>query len=123
MATPAVTGAIALLMEKDNTLTSEKALEKIKHSVTQTDELQNKTIYGGYVDLSKIDTPVPHIDNVKMVNNKPTILGGNLNGSTVYVDGKVVSSTYNKKDGSVTINDTGLLNKTTFVTVKNKWGK
>ena len=123
MATPAVTGAIALLMEKDNTLTSEKALEKIKHSVTQTDELQNKTIYGGYVDLSKIDTPVPHIDNVKMVNNKPTILGGNLNGSTVYVDGKVVSSTYNKKDGSVTINDTGLLNKTTVVTVKNKWGK
>ena len=123
MATPAVTGAIALLMEKDNTLTAEKATEKIKHSVTQSDDLVNKTIYGGYVDLSKIDSPVPHIDEVKLVNSKPTICGSQFNNSTVYVDDKAVSSTYNSKDGSITINDNSVLNKTTVVTVKNDFGK
>ncbi|MGN1126305.1 MAG: S8 family serine peptidase, partial [Ruminococcus sp.] len=123
MAAPVVAGAISLLMEKDSTLTSIKAMDKISHSLTQTDELSNKTIYGGYVDLSKIDCPVPHIDDVKLVSNKPTISGSQLNNATVYVDGKAVSSTYNSKSGTITINDNSAINKTTVITVKNDWGK
>ncbi|MGN1131936.1 MAG: S8 family serine peptidase, partial [Ruminococcus sp.] len=123
MSAPLVTGAIALLMEKDSTLTSQKAMDKISHSLTQTDDLSEKTIYGGYVDLAKLDCPVPHIDDVKMVSNKPTISGSQLSNVTVYVDGKAVSSTYNTKTGTITINDNSLINKTTVVTVKNDWGK
>lgn len=123
MSTPAVVGAIALLMEKDDTLTSQQAMDKIKHSVKQNDSLMDKTIYGGALDLSRLECPVPHIDDVKLVNGKPLVFGSGLENSKVLVGGKVVSADYNYKNKSFTINDNSILNKTSEITVENNYGK
>lgn len=123
MSAPAVAGAIALLMEKDDTLTSKQAMEKIKHTVKQNDSLLNTTMYGGTLDLGRLDQPVPHIDEVKLVNGKPLVFGSEIENSKVFVYGKEVSATYNEKDKSFTINDNSILNKTVEITVKNNWGE
>lgn len=104
MATPAVTGAVALLKEKRSDLKPQEIIEKIKCSTMQTKSLENKCLSGGSLDLSKIDGKIPVMEDYKTDNNKPTVTGINLSGATVTVDGKTVKPA-SITDKKIVLND------------------
>ncbi len=105
MATPAVTGAAALLREKRSSLSATDTIDILNSSVAVDDSFAGKIASAGIVDLSKFDVKKPIINSITTVNNKPVITGKNLTGSVVTIDGKAVN-TLSVTDTKITVSNT-----------------
>lgn len=66
MAAPLVTGAVALLAEADPKANLQELRARLCSSVRQTEELKEKTISGGILDLRKLEAPIPIITDVTL---------------------------------------------------------
>lgn len=130
MATPAVTGAVALLASELKDADAATLADTVMSYVDESAELQGKVVAGGSLDLSKITQPAPRIGQVKVSVDKKqiTISGGCLGeGSSVRIttsddkvhDAEVVSSTEKK----IVIKDNGWINTIVDIEVTNSAGK
>ena len=122
MATPYVTGSVALLntLHKDLNPIQLKAL--VMNSVRKTDELKTKTVAGGVLDLSKAlttDSVAPVITSATSENNKVTVEGVYFGDAPkAYINGEeatIVSSS----DTKVVVDASGFAYKNVKVAIEN----
>ncbi len=100
MATPFVTGAVALVSALHPECTADEICNMVKASVRKTTEMEGKTVSGGILDLSKLEDPVPLITSAEVQQDNTVKLNGygfrqddtvlKINGTEVA--GTVVSS-------------------------------
>jgi hypothetical protein len=121
MATPAVTGSIALIKEKYPEMTTEEIADVIKGSVNQREGFEDKVISAGTTDLSKIKNLVPSITDISVVDNKATITGKNLANGKVTVNGNSVA-TSSVTDNKIVIKDTSFINSACAIKVTTENG-
>lgn len=130
MATPAVTGAVALLASELKNADAATLADMVMSYVDESSELQGKVVSGGSLDFSKITQPAPRIGQVSVSVDKKqiSISGGCLGkGSSVKIttadkkihDAEVVSSTEKK----IVIKDKGWINSIVDIEVTNSAGK
>ncbi len=91
-AAPIVTGEAALLKEKYPDLTAEQIVEKINGSVTQAEKYDKYVKTSGFIDLSKINNPVPVINSVNYTTDGILIINGaNLKDSKLNINDKNIT--------------------------------
>ena len=105
MATPYVAGSIALMKDKDSSLTTEQLIEKVKNSVHQTTLVDGKAKSSGVLSLDKTNSVIPRINSWENKNGKSVVKGVNFdNIQKVTVNDKNVKYTV-KNSTEITIED------------------
>lgn len=117
MATPYVTGAIAAVA---NAYPQENALQvkaRVLGSVRKSEDLQDKVVTGGVLDLSKVAAPDMSIEKVNYNNkNQIEIKGYYMDAAEVYVNDKKVDIISN--DGkNIVIDGKNFVNKQLLIKV------
>ena len=130
MATPAVTGAVALTAAELKNADASTLADTVMSYVDEADELKGKVVSGGSLDFSRLTDPAPRIGTVKVSVDKKqiTVSGGSLGkGSSVKVttsdkkvhNAEIVSSAEKK----IVIKDKGWINTVVDIEVTNGAGK
>lgn len=121
MATPFVSGAVALVSAIHPECTADEIASMVKASVRKTTEMENKTSSGGILDLSKLEDPVPVISNAVVQSDHTVRLSGygfRQNDTVLKINGTevpntVVSSKELTFDGSPYLNQILTISVTT----------
>lgn len=124
MATPYVTGAVALLAQAYPKADAAELMEQICGSVTQMDTLKEKTITGGRLDLSKIATPRPVLTQEQLDTKGSLHISGYgfVKGqTTIELNGKKVTPT-SVKEKEVVVEAKGYQNCYVDLTVTTPYG-
>ncbi len=103
MATPCVTGSIALIKDKYSDLTVDQLTNKIKNTVNQNSLVDEKTKSNGILSLDKYGSTIPKIDSWTVSGNNTVVKGTDFtNISKVTVNDKAVKYTVkNSKEISI----------------------
>ena len=123
MATPAVTGSIALLKEKSPTYDAKQLITAIKNRTKQDSSFDRKVNKSLVLDLGATNdvSSIPDITSTAVNNKALEINGTSLAGCSIDVNGKTVSpqSTADKK---ITVTDSSVFNKNVELKVYNEKG-
>lgn len=90
MATPFVTGAVAAVANAYPEETAMQWKARILGSTRKTEELGEKTVTGGVLDLSKVENPNMSIELIEANDSTFIINGYYLDGAIVKINGEVV---------------------------------
>lgn len=124
MATPYVTGAVALLAQAYPKADATELRARVCSSVTQTDALKDKVITGGRLDLSKITTPQPVLNQIQLDTKGAIHIKGYgfvKDQTAVQVDGKEVALT-SVKEKELVIPAANYQNRYVDITVTTPYG-
>lgn len=105
MATPCVTGSIALIKDKYSDLTTEQLIEKATDTVNQNSLVDEKTKSNGVLSLDKYGSVIPKVDSWTSSGNKTIVKGlGFENINKITVNDKEIKN-YTATKNQITIND------------------
>lgn len=105
MATPCVTGSIALIKDKYSDLTTEQLIEKATDTVNQNSLVDEKTKSNGVLSLDKYGSVIPKVDSWTSRGNKTIVKGlGFENINKITVNDKEIKN-YTATKNQITIND------------------
>lgn len=105
MATPCVTGSIALIKDKYSDLTTEQLIEKATDTVNQNSLVDEKTKSNGVLSLDKYGSVIPKVDSWTSSGNKTIAKGlGFENINKITVNDKEIKN-YTATKNQITIND------------------
>lgn len=105
MATPCVTGSIALIKDKYSDLTTEQLIEKATDTVNQNSLVDEKTKSNGVLSLDKYGSVIPKVDSWTSSGNKTIVKGlGFENINKITVNDKEIKN-YKATKNQITIND------------------
>lgn len=105
MATPCVTGSIALIKDKYSDLTTEQLIEKATDTVNQNSLVDEKTKSNGVLSLDKYGSVIPKVDSWTSSGNKTIVKGlGFENINKITVNDKEIKN-YIATKNQITIND------------------
>lgn len=105
MATPCVTGSIALIKDKYSDLTTEQLIEKATDTVNQNSLVDEKTKSNGVLSLNKYGSVIPKVDSWTSRGNKTIVKGlGFENINKITVNDKEIKN-YTATKNQITIND------------------
>lgn len=105
MATPCVTGSIALIKDKYSDLTTEQLIEKATDTVNQNSLVDEKTKSNGVLSLDKYGSVIPKVDSWTSSGNKTVVKGlGFENINKITVNDKEIKN-YTATKNQITIND------------------
>lgn len=105
MATPCVTGSIALIKDKYSDLTTEQLIEKATDTVKQNSLVDEKTKSNGVLSLDKYGSVIPKVDSWTSSGNKTIVKGlGFENINKITVNDKEIKN-YTATKNQITIND------------------
>lgn len=115
MATPHVTGAVALATSyyenKNETISTLDLRDQIISSVRSSSSISDKVFSGGVLDLSKLNQPVPTIKGVAVNENRNIVLSGKFFGTTGQLkinDTEISTEQYCCEENEITIIDESL---------------
>lgn len=105
MATPCVTGSIALIKDKYSDLTVDQLIDKTKDTVNQNSLVDEKTKSNGVLSLDKYGSVIPKVDSWTSSGNKTIVKGlGFENINKITVNDKEIKN-YTTTKNQITIND------------------
>lgn len=105
MATPCVTGSIALIKDKYSDLTVDQLIDKTKDTVNQNSLVDEKTKSNGVLSLDKYGSVIPKVDSWTSSGNKTIVKGlGFENINKITVNDKEIKN-YTATKNQITIND------------------
>lgn len=105
MATPCVTGSIALIKDKYSDLTVDQLIDKTKDTVNQNSLVDEKTKSNGVLSLDKYGSVIPKVDSWTSSGNKTIVKGlGFENINKITVNDKEIKN-YIATKNQITIND------------------
>lgn len=105
MATPCVTGSIALIKDKYSDLTTEQLIKKATDTVNQNSLVDEKTKSNGVLSLDKYGSVIPKVDSWTSSGNKTVVKGlGFENINKITVNDKEIKN-YTATKNQITIND------------------
>lgn len=105
MATPCVTGSIALIKDKYSDLTTEQLIKKATDTVNQNSLVDEKTKSNGVLSLDKYGSVIPKVDSWTSSGNKTIAKGlGFENINKITVNDKEIKN-YTATKNQITIND------------------
>lgn len=105
MATPCVTGSIALIKDKYSDLTVDQLIDKTKDTVNQNSLVDEKTKSNGVLSLDKYGSVIPKVDSWTSSSNKTIVKGlGFENINKITVNDKEIKN-YTATKNQITIND------------------
>lgn len=105
MATPCVTGSIALIKDKYSDLTVDQLIDKTKDTVNQNSLVDEKTKSNGVLSLDKYGSVIPKVDSWTSSGNKTIVKGlGFQNINKITVNDKEIKN-YTATKNQITIND------------------
>lgn len=105
MATPCVTGSIALIKDKYSDLTVDQLIDKTKDTVNQNSLVDEKTKSNGVLSLDKYGSVIPKVDSWTSSGNKTVVKGlGFENINKITVNDKEIKN-YTATKNQITIND------------------
>lgn len=105
MATPCVTGSIALIKDKYSDLTTEQLIKKATDTVNQNSLVDEKTKSNGVLSLDKYGSVIPKVDSWTSSGNKTIVKGlGFENINKITVNDKEIKN-YTATKNQITIND------------------
>ena len=121
MATPYVTGSVAVLANAYPNDTVKERIARVKGSVQKQEALAGKVATGGMLDLEKADAPIPTIEQVTIQQNGELEIQGNflkessqvtINGQTANIKSKtdkslIVEGNYYNKNLQVEVKTDG----------------
>lgn len=105
MATPCVTGSIALIKDKYSDLTVDQLIDKTKDTVNQNSLVDEKTKSNGVLSLDKYGSVIPKVDSWTSSGNKTIVKGlGFENINKITVNDKEIKN-YTATKNQITIKD------------------
>lgn len=122
MATPYVTGSVALIKDKYSDISVKELISKVKNSVNQNNLVDNKVKSNGVLSLDKFGTYIPKIQSWTAYGNKTIVKGSDFKDITkVTVNGEDVKYTVNSSE-EIIINDNSYFNGHCDLMVYSKGG-
>lgn len=125
MATPYVTGSVALLSGLYPEATASELVAIASGSVRQSASLSGKTVTGGVLDLAYANDPAPFISTIYVAKDATVSVSGVgfKEGTTVKLNGKATTDFIIDEGKYITINCNDYVNKKVEVEISTDRGK